>query len=123
MSKSYKMKNITLTFLTLLFVISCSENISPVDSGLENKVFHFGNGSEPQGIDPHIVTGVPEHHLLIALCEGLTSSNPKGGKSLSGAAESWDISSDGREYTFYLQKNGKWSNGDLVTGEPVRILL
>ena len=115
MSKSYKMKNITLTFLTLLFVISCSENISPVDSGLENKVFHFGNGSEPQGIDPHIVTGVPEHHLLIALCEGLTSSNPKGGKSLSGAAESWDISSDGREYTFYLQKNGKWSNGDLVT--------
>ena len=94
MSKFYKMKNITLTFLTLLFVISCSENISPVDSGLENKVFHFGNGSEPQGIDPHIVTGVPEHHLLIALCEGLTSSNPKGGKSLSGAAESWDISSD-----------------------------
>ena len=39
---------------------------SPVDDGLENQIFHFGNGSEPQGIDPHIVTGVPEHHILIS---------------------------------------------------------
>ncbi len=34
-----------------------------------------------KSLDPHIVTGVPEHHILIALCEGLTSSNPKGGES------------------------------------------
>ena len=110
----YSLKSVIPLFI-LLFVISCSKNISPVDSGLENQIFHFGNGSEPQGIDPHIVTGVPEHHLLIALCEGLTSSNPKGGESLAGAAASWDISDDGKEYTFYLQKNGKWSNGDPVT--------
>ena len=37
---------------SLFFVYSCSETISPVDSGLENKVFHFGNGAEPQGLDP-----------------------------------------------------------------------
>jgi oligopeptide transport system substrate-binding protein len=95
--------------VSLLFIYSCSDAISPVDSGLENKVFHFGNGAEPQGLDPHIVTGVPEHHLLIGLCEGLTTSNPKGGSSFPGAAQSWDISEDGTTYTFYLQKNGKWS--------------
>ena len=61
---------------SLFFIYSCSENISPVDSGLDDKIFHFGNGTEPQGIDPHIVTGVPEHHLLIGLCEGLTTANP-----------------------------------------------
>jgi len=32
----------------LLFIYSCSDTISPVDSGLENKIFHFGNGAEPQ---------------------------------------------------------------------------
>jgi oligopeptide transport system substrate-binding protein len=101
----------------LFFIYSCSENISPVDSGLEDKIFHFGNGTEPQGIDPHIVTGVPEHHLLIGLCEGLTTANPKGGSSIAGAAESWDISEDGKTYTFYLQKNGRWSNGDKVTAQ------
>ena len=58
------------TLLLLAFVTSCGENISPVDSGLEQQIFHFGNGAGPQGLDPHIVTGVPEHHLLIALCEG-----------------------------------------------------
>ena len=103
--------------VSLLFIYSCSNAISPVDSGLENKVFHFGNGAEPQGLDPHIVTGVPEHHLLIGLCEGLTTSNPKGGSSFPGAAQSWDISEDGTTYTFYLQKNGKWSNGDQVTAD------
>ena len=108
-------KLIYLPFLILIF--SCSENISPVDSGLNDKIFHFGNGSEPQGIDPHIVTGVPEHHILISLCEGLTTANPNGGDNLAGAAESWTISDDGKEYIFNLNRNGKWSNGDSVTAE------
>ena len=109
------MKNLPL--LTLLFLISCSSNITPVDDGLEKQIFHFGNGSEPQGIDPHIVTGVPEHHILISLCEGLTIPNPFGDGNLPGAAESWEISEDGMEYIFNLRKNAKWSNGDDVAAE------
>ena len=103
--------------LLAAFITSCGENISPVDSGLEQQIFHYGNGSEPQGLDPHIVTGVPEHHILIALCEGLTSSNPKGGEPLPGMAESWTLSDDGKVYTFKINKNAKWSNGDSVTAE------
>ena len=110
-------KKINVLSITLIFLIGCSENISPVDSGLNEKIFHFGNGSEPQGIDPHIVTGVPEHHILISLCEGLTTANPNGGPNLPGAAESWTISDDGKEYIFNLNKNGKWSNGDPVTAD------
>jgi|TARA_B100000900_G_scaffold415781_1_gene447165 oligopeptide transport system substrate-binding protein len=106
----------SLLFL-LFFITSCGNNVSPVDSGLENQIFHFGNGSEPQGLDPHIVTGVPEHHILIALCEGLTSSNPKGGAALPGMAESWTISEDGKTYIFNINKDAKWSNGDSVTAE------
>ncbi len=104
--------------ITLIFLIGCSDNISPVDSGLELQIYHHGNGSEPQGIDPHIVTGVPEHHILISLCEGLTipNPNPKGSNGyIPGTAESWIISDDGKEYIFKLNKNAKWSNGDSVT--------
>ena len=85
------------------------------DSGLQEQILHFGNGTEPQGLDPHIVTGVPEHHLLIAMCEGLTIANPKGGENLPGVAKSWTISPDGKTYTFYLQEDAKWSNGDQLT--------
>ena len=105
-------------FILLAFVIAgCSKSVSPVDSSIETGVFHFGNGSEPQGIDPHIVTGVPEHHILISLCEGLTIPNLNSGGNLPGAAESWTVSDDGKEYIFSLNKNGKWSNGDPVTAD------
>ncbi|MAC98261.1 MAG: peptide ABC transporter substrate-binding protein [Euryarchaeota archaeon] len=111
-------KKINILSITLIFLIGCSENISPVDSGLEKQIYHHGNGSEPQGIDPHIVTGVPEHHILISLCEGLTipNPNPMGPDGyIPGTAESWTISDDGKEYIFKLNKNAKWSNGDSVT--------
>ena len=105
-------------FLLLAFALAgCSKSVSPVDSSIETGVFHFGNGSEPQGIDPHIVTGVPEHHILISLCEGLTIPNLNNGGNLPGAAESWTVSDDGKEYIFNLNKNGKWSNGDPVTAD------
>ena len=122
-----------ITPLILTFLCSCSgsnstENsettndtksigFSAVDSAIEDGIFHFGNGSEPQGIDPHIVTGVPEHHILISLCEGLTIANPNGGPNLPGVAESWTISDDGREYIFNLNKNAKWSNGEVMTAD------
>lgn len=107
-----------LLFLTFsILLLACSESQNPVDSGLETQVLHFGNGSEPQGLDPHIVTGVPEHHLLTSLCEGLVITNPKGGPNLPGVAKNWTISDDGLVYTFYLHENAKWSNGDDVTAD------
>ena len=112
------MKNKYLSYFFLLnFLFACSPSISPVDDGLEKQILHFGNGTEPQGLDPHIVTGVPEHHLLISLCEGLTIANPRGGENLPGVAESWQISEDGKTYTFFLNKNAKWSNGDPLVAE------
>ena len=113
-------KKINILSITLIFLIGCSENITPVDSGLEQQIYHHGNGSEPQGIDPHIVTGVPEHHILISLCEGLTIPNPNPTGSdgyIPGTAESWTISDDGKEYIFKINKNAKWSNGDPVTAD------
>ena len=105
-------------FIIFAFVYGCSENITPVDSGLEKQIYHHGNGSEPQGIDPHIVTGVPEHHILISLCEGLTIPNPNPDDMngyMAGTAESWSVSEDGKEYIFNINKNARWSNGEPVT--------
>ena len=104
-------------FIFLIFLVSCSSSVTPVDDAIDKQIFHFGNGSEPQGIDPHIVTGVPEHHILISLCEGLTIPNAFDDDNLPGAAESWSISDDGKTYIFKLRKNGRWSNGDPVTAD------
>ena len=107
-----------LIIFPLIFILfyGCSKSVSPVDSAIESGVFHFGNGSEPQGIDPHVVTGVPEHHILIALCEGLTIANPYGEGNLPGVAESWTISDDGKEYIFgHFYDKGSIANVQTLT--------
>ncbi len=122
-SISYNLHMKNLSFLTLILILSFfsinSLAADPVDDALRKKIFLVGNGSEPQGLDPHIVTGVPEHHILITLCEGLTISNPKGGDNLPGMASSWTISEDGKEYIFNIRKDAKWSNGDDFTAHDM----
>ena len=77
-------------------------------------VLHRGNGAEPETMDPQKSTGVTEANIQYELFEGLTSYSPDG-LVVPGAAESWDITDDGKTYTFHLRANGKWSNGDPVT--------
>ena len=65
--------------------------------------------------DPHVVTGVPENHLIRALFEGLAVKNPKTLEPEPGVAERWEISDDGTVYTFFINPNAKWSNGEAIT--------
>ncbi len=111
-----------LLLLLSFFLVACGGGAesSRVATGNVEGVLHFGNGTEPQGIDPHIVTGVPEHHIIGALFEGLVTKNPYNLEPEPGVAESWDISDDGKIYTFHLRDNARWSNGELVTAEDFR---
>jgi len=77
----------------------------------EQQVLHRGNGAEPQTLDPHRAEGVPSSHILRDLFEGLTAEAPDG-TLIPGVAESWNVSSDGKIYTFQLRRDARWSNGD-----------
>ena len=35
------------------------------------------NGSEPETLDPHVMTGVPEHRLASCIFEGLVGQHPE----------------------------------------------
>jgi oligopeptide transport system substrate-binding protein len=74
------------------------------------------NGQEPQTLDPHLAEGLPSAHILRDLFEGLTAESPEG-RIIPGAAIRWNISADGKTYTFYLRRDARWSNGDPVTAE------
>ncbi len=90
-------------FIAFVFLISCSgkdDTASKVDIFSQQGILLLGNGTEPSGIDPHIVTGVPEHKILLALLEGLVIFNPKTNGVLPGVASEWNISKDGLIYTF-----------------------
>ena len=107
-------------FIAFVFLISCSgkdDTASKVDIFSQQGILLLGNGTEPSGIDPHIVTGVPEHKILLALLEGLVIFNPKTNGVLPGVASEWNISKDGLIYTFTFNPDAKWTNGEIVKPE------
>lgn len=93
----------------------CSERQTLVQVGDREQILNIGNGAEPQDLDPDIVTGVTEFHIMMSLLEGLVTEDPVDLHPVPGVAESWDISPDRKVYTFHLRKDAKWSNGEPVT--------
>ena len=77
--------------------------------------FTFINETEIESLDPAVVTGQPEGRILGSIYEGLVKPSPIDSVPIPGVATHWDLSDDGRTYTFHLRKNALWSNGEPVT--------
>ena len=101
--------------LCLLILAGCKKPESNVEKGNRLQILHKGNGQEVQDLDPQIVNSVSEFNILSALLEGLVAEDPVDLHPVPGVAERWDVSEDGRIYTFHLRPNAKWSNGAPVT--------
>ena len=106
-----------LSVITTLSLIACGSGESNVVQGNREGILHVGNGTEPQGLDPHVVTGIPESNIVKALFEGLAVKNPQTLESEPGVAQRWEISDDGLTVTFHLNPEARWSNGDPMTAE------
>jgi oligopeptide transport system substrate-binding protein len=94
---------------------SATENAASAASAAGRKVLLFGNGAEPQDLDPQTTTGSPERRLTSVFFEGLINQAADGNNIEPGVAERWEISPDGLVYTFHLRADARWSNGDPVT--------
>lgn len=97
--------------------VATAPTAASASAGAVPQIWRVGNGVEPQDLDPQAITGVSEHKLVTALFEGLASEDPKDLHPIPAVAESWDISDDGRVYTFHLRANAKWSNGDPIVAD------
>ena len=86
------------------------------DELAQNQVLRWGNGAEPGSLDPHRTQGVPGSNIGRDLFEGLMSEAADG-TVIGGAAESWELSDDGKTYRFSLRPEARWSNGDPVTAD------
>jgi oligopeptide transport system substrate-binding protein len=79
--------------------------------------FTFFNESEIESVDPAIITGVNDGRIAWAIYEGLMRPRAEDNLAEAGVAEKWEISEDGRTYTFHLRDSARWSNGDPVTAQ------
>ena len=106
----------TLTVLAVaLLLTACGRRETAVTAGIRDQVLLIGNGAEPEDLDPHIVTCVPEYRLVSALFEGLTAIDETTSEAIPAAAARWDISPDNLTWTFHLHPNLTWSDGTPLT--------
>ena len=106
----------TAVLICLFVSASCSFDYeSNIESGNRDQVLHFGNGDEPQELDPHVTTGIPEFYIQHSLFEGLVAKHPEHLGIEPGVADSWTVSDDLMRYEFHIRETARWSNGDPIT--------
>ncbi|MEO0416412.1 MAG: peptide ABC transporter substrate-binding protein, partial [Verrucomicrobiota bacterium] len=111
----HRLYPLILTLVTATLLSSCDRD-RRVDKAARDKILLLGNGGEPKALDPQIVSSVGDSNIMRALFEGLTTYHPTDdAKHAPGVAERWEPNETADQWTFYLRKNAKWSNGDPVT--------
>lgn len=101
--------------LLVLLLSACGKRGTAVDAGNREQVIHIGNLSEPNDLDPHVITSHQDSNIVATLFEGLALYDAKTAEPTPGVAERWETSADNLTWTFHLRRNAKWSNGDPVT--------
>ncbi|WP_425616219.1 peptide ABC transporter substrate-binding protein [Anatilimnocola sp. NA78] len=112
----------------MLLLVSAAVVWAVALSPLPPADFTFDNGTEVQTLDSAKATGNPENRMINGLFEGLLRSLPPADyrekygpgenaplTAQPGMAESYDVSTDGKTYTFHIRKNALWSDGSPVT--------
>ena len=77
------------------------------------------NNPEPESLDPAIIVAQADMRIVQGMFEGLTRLEPVAARAVPGLAESWEISPDGKIYTFHLRTNLLWSTGEPITSADV----
>lgn len=111
-------RSVGMLFLAMicLSLVACGTREREVDAAARNGILLFGNGAEPKSLDPHLVTGVPENHIISSLMEGLISYHPTNDlEPEPGVAERWEHDANFTVWRFQLRRNARWSNGEPVT--------
>ena len=83
-----------------------------------NHILLLCEGTEPRTLDPQTAQGTPEHHVIMALDEGLVENDRDDqAKEIPGLADQWEHNADYSVWKFHLRANAKWSNGDPVRAQ------
>ncbi|WP_201221210.1 ABC transporter substrate-binding protein [Halochromatium roseum] len=97
-----------------LLVTGCERMRPPSDTLVVAQV------AEPRSLDPQVTTALNDFRILVNLFEGLVRYQPGTLEPAPALAESWQISDDGRVYTFKLKDGVRFHDGSRFDAEAVR---
>ena len=69
-----------------------------------------------QSLDPQVATDGTSFEVIADFTDGLMQMDAEGA-AVPACAESYDLSEDGKTYTFHIREDANWANGDPVTAQ------
>ena len=110
----------------IVFIISSLTGCSPLQQAIED--IDTGSGtsgtldlwdSGPLTLDPAISSEMSSHLYVMQIFSGLVKFDSEL-KPVPDLAERWEISRDGKTYTFYLREDIKFHDGKKLTAEDIK---
>ncbi|MCP4168958.1 MAG: hypothetical protein GY759_24105 [Chloroflexi bacterium] len=89
----------------------------PLASGIDTLNISL---SDPDTLDPALAASTTSIQMVNQLFSGLTRLDDTTGQTLPDLASSWEMSLDGKTFTFTLRDGLTWSDGTALTAEHVR---
>lgn len=106
-----------IAMLAMLCLAGCGRR--QAEAPATQNVLRYALTSEPTTFDPALVRDGPTIDLLFQVFEGLVQWD-ENNRLQPNLAESWEVSEDGRVYTFRLKRGVKFHNGREVTAEDFK---
>jgi len=101
--------------VALALILATSFNASAAD-----KVLKIGITQDPTNLNPILMQGVYAESLAGNMFDTLVSFKESAKQAAPLLAESWEISEDGKTYTFHLRKGVTFHNGQPFTAADVK---
>jgi ABC-type transport system substrate-binding protein len=93
--------------------------ISKPAGGAKGDVLRYPISVEPSSLDPVTITDPATIEMVQNIYEGLVRFDAAN-RIVPCLAEKWDVSADGKTYTFHLRPNAKFHNGRAMTAADVK---
>jgi peptide/nickel transport system substrate-binding protein len=101
------MRNLLATMMAVATIGAAA----PLQAQTPPNVLVVGQIAEPKSLDPHAVTAVNDFRILVNVYDGLVRYQDGTLEVEPSLAERWDISEDGKTYTFYLRDGVSFHDG------------
>lgn len=105
--------SLTLSFFFALCLVACSSNDRIVG------YVHYRINYNPTTLDPALIVDVTGGLIAAKIFNGLVRLD-ENLEVMPDLAESWDISPDGKTYTFYLRRGARFSNSRMISAADVK---
>lgn len=98
-------------FALVLVALVLAPACTPTGDSRPDDVLVIGQTAEPKSLDPHVATSLNDFRILVNIYEGLVRFGDGTLEPEPALARDWEVSDEGRRYTFRLREQVRFHDG------------